>query len=50
MTSDMVYIYTAAKRAVQGKAPSGRALELILRRAEIALGPVIVEKGRQGPP
>ena len=32
------YIYTAAKRAVQGKADPARALELILKKSSEALG------------
>ncbi len=37
-TACMAYIYTAAKRAVQGKADPARALELILKRSSEALG------------
>lgn len=37
-TAFAAYIYTAAKRAVQGKADPERALELILKKSSEALG------------
>lgn len=37
-TACVAYIYTAAKRAVQGKADPARALELILKKSSQALG------------
>lgn len=36
MTKEMAYVYTVAKRALQGKADARKALILIFRKAEEA--------------